>query len=321
MVEFVETTTPSEKRSILVTWKERKEVCIVGVPMDLGQGRRGVDMGPFALRYAGIKGRLEALGYRVTDLGNLDVPGPEQDEHAHEEGGLRHLETVARVNRKLAECCARVAREGAIPLGLGGDHSMAAGSVAGVRAVERIGLLWIDAHADFNTPATSPSSNLHGMPLGALVGQEPAALAPYLDENRLAPEDVVILGLRSLDREERGLLREKKVRAFSMREIDAHGIATVMHQVLEHFTWRGVDRLHVSFDSDSLDPLIAPGVGTPVPGGLSYREAHLIMEMLSDDNRVGSLDVVEINPILDDRNHTADLCVELVASLLGQSIL
>jgi arginase len=198
---------------------------------------------------------------------------------------------------------------------------MAAGSVAGVRAAGHIGLLWIDAHADFNTPATSPSSNLHGMPLGALVGQEPAALAPYLDDGRLAPEDVVILGLRSLDREERGLLREKKVRVFSMSEIDAHGIATVMHQVLDHFTWRGLDRLHISFDSDSLDPLIAPGVGTPVPGGLSYREAHLIMEMLADDGRVGSLDIVEINPILDDRNHTADLCVALVASLLGQRIL
>jgi arginase len=304
-----------------MTWKDRKEVCIVGVPMDLGQGRRGVDMGPFALRYAGLEGRLEALGYRVTDLGNLDVPGPEEDERTHGEGGLRHLETVTRVNRELAECCARVAREGSIPLALGGDHSMSAGSVAGVRAVERIGLLWIDAHADFNTPATSPSSNLHGMPLGALVGQEPAALAPYLDEGRIAPEDVVILGLRSLDREERELLREKKVRVFSMREIDAHGIAVIMHQVLEHFTWRGLDRLHVSFDSDSLDPLIAPGVGTPVPGGLSYREAHLIMEILADDNRVGSLDVVEINPILDNRNQTADLCVELVASLLGQSIL
>lgn len=303
-----------------MTWKENNEVCIVGVPMDLGQNRRGVDMGPFALRYAGLEARLEELGYRVADLGNLEVPGPEQDERTGE-GRLRHLDTVARVNRTLAECCARVVRAGAIPLALGGDHSVAAGSVAGVRAVDRIGLLWIDAHADFNTPVTSPSNNLHGMPLGALVGQEPAALAPYLDDGRLAPEDVVILGLRSLDREERGLLREKKVRVFSMREIDAHGIATVMHQVLEHFTWRGLDRLHVSFDSDSLDPVIAPGVGTPVPGGLSYREAHLIMEMLADDGRVGSLDVVEINPILDDRNQTGDLCVELVASLLGQSIL
>lgn len=302
-------------------WKESKEICIVGAPMDLGQGRRGVDMGPFALRYAGLEKRLEALGYGVTDLGNLDVPGPEEDERVGEEGGLRHLETVARVNRALAECCARVAKEGAIPIALGGDHSVAAGSVAGVRAAGRIGLLWIDAHADFNTPATSPSSNLHGMPLGALMGQEPATLAPYLDEGRLTPEDVVILGLRSLDSGERDLLREKKVRAFSMREIDAHGIATVMQQVLAHFTWRGLNRLHVSFDSDSLDPVIAPGVGTPVPGGLSYREAHLIMEMLADDGRVGSLDVVEINPILDDRNHTADLCVELVASLLGQSIL
>jgi arginase len=299
---------------------QQRQIHIIGVPMDLGQGRRGVDMGPFALRYAGVEGRLEGLGYGVTDLGNLEVPGPEQDEDKGEQG-LRHLSVVARVNRTLAERCAEVVRAGAIPLTLGGDHSVAAGSVAGVRAAGHMGLLWIDAHADFNTPATSLSNNLHGMPLGALIGQEPAALAPYLNEGRLAPEDVVILGLRSIDPGERKLLRQQKIRAFSMREIDERGIANVVRQVLDHFNWRRVDRLHVSFDPDSLDPTLAPGVGTPVPGGLSYREAHLAMEMLADDGRVGSVDVVEINPILDDRNHTADLCVELLASLLGQSIL
>ncbi len=302
------------------TFQTSHEVQIIGVPMDLGQGRRGVDMGPFALRYAGLESRLEALGYVVTDLGNLDVPGPEQQQEA-DGGGLRHLASVSQVNRRLAERCAAVVAAGGIPLTLGGDHSVAAGSVAGVRSAAGMGLLWIDAHADFNTPATSPSSNLHGMPLGALLGGEPAALAPYLGEARLAAEDVVIIGLRSVDRQERELLRQKKVKIFTMREIDERGIAAVMRQVLDHFTWRNLDRLHVSFDPDSLDPTIAPGVGTPVPGGFSYREAHLIMEMLADDSRVGSVDIVEINPILDDRNHTADICVELVASLLGQSIL
>ncbi len=298
-----------------------QKIQIIGVPMDMGQGRRGVDMGPFALRYAELERRLERLGYEVTDLGNLDVPVPEEDERSPDPNGLRHLAAVARVNRTLAECCRAALKDGAMPLTLGGDHSLAAGSVAGVCAVGRVGLLWIDAHADFNTPTTSPSLNLHGMPLGTLLGQEPLALAPYLNHNRLAAEDVVILGLRSLDADERTLLGHRQVRVFSMREIDEQGMAAIMRQVLDHFSARGLDRLHVSFDADSLDPAIAPGVGTPVPGGLSYREAHLIMEMLADDGRVGSVDIVEINPILDDRNHTADLCVALMASLLGQSIL
>ncbi|MCB0114093.1 MAG: arginase [Caldilineaceae bacterium] len=298
-----------------------RTIQIVGAPMDLGQGRRGVDMGPFALRYAELERRLEALGYAVTDLGNLDVPGPEEDETPPDAQGLRHLGAVARVNRQLAECCRDAVTAGAIPLALGGDHSMAAGSVAGVRAAGRVGVLWVDAHADFNTPQTSPSRNLHGMPLGALLGQEPAALAPYLTEERLAVEDVIILGLRSVDGGERELLRRRGVTVFSMRDIDEQGIAAVMRRVLDHFTRHNLERLHISFDADSLDPAIAPGVGTPVPGGLSYREAHLIMELLADDGRVGSMDIVEINPILDDRNHTADLCVALAASLLGQSIL
>lgn len=297
-----------------------QDIQLIGVPMDLGQDRRGVDMGPYALRYAGLAKRLKTLGYQVTDRGNLNVPGPEE-ESSEDMAGLRHLALVSRVNRQLAEHCAAVVRAGAMPLTLGGDHSVAAGSVAGVRSTGRIGLLWIDAHADFNTPATSPSSNLHGMPLGAIVGQEPAALAPYLDEGRLEPEDVVILGLRSVDPGERMLLRRQKIRVFTMREIDELGMANVMGKVLEHFNQRHIERLHVSFDPDALDPVIAPGVGTPVPGGLFYREAHLAMEILADDGRIGSIDIVEINPILDDRNQTASICVDLLASLLGQSIL
>ncbi len=297
-----------------------KEVRIIGVPMDLGQGRRGVDMGPSALRYAGLAERLTRLGYRVTDWGNLDVPVPEE-EQSDIPSGLRHLPVVSRLNGQLAACCAQAIAEGALPLTLGGDHSVAAGSIAGVRASGRVGVLWVDAHADFNTPDSSPSKNLHGMPLGALLGQEPAELAPYLGDGRVEPQDVVIVGLRSVDAEERALLSQQGVKVFTMRDLDERGIAEVTRQMLDHFSQRGLERLHLSFDPDSLDPVIASGVGTPVPGGLTYREAHLLMELLADDGRVVSADIVEINPILDTRNHTANLSVELIASLLGQSIL
>jgi arginase len=297
----------------------KKEIRIIGVPMDLGQGRRGVDMGPYALRYAELEKRLESLGHQVIDGGNLPVPVPE--EVVEDSPELPRLATVSKVNRALADFCANTIRENGFPIVLGGDHSIAAGSVAGVRASGKVGVLWIDAHADFNTPATSPSKNLHGMPLGALVGQEPAALAPYLTNEKVHPREVVLIGLRSVDNEERQLLLDQAVKAFTMRDVDELGIAEVTRQTLNHFTRRGIERIHVSFDPDVLDPAIAPGVGTPVPGGLTYREAHLLMELLADDERVVSLDVVEINPILDAHNGTAGLTVDLIASLLGQKIL
>ncbi|MGH2544820.1 MAG: arginase [Ardenticatenaceae bacterium] len=295
-------------------------VHVLGVPMDLGQSRRGVDMGPFALRYAGLASRLERLGYQVVDKGNLDVPLPEE-EGSSISSGLRHLPVVAHVNRQLAERCVASIGEGAIPLTLGGDHSIAAGTIAGICSSARAGVLWVDAHADINNPDTSPSKNLHGMPFGALLGQSPRELAPFGGAGRLDARDAIILGLRSVDPEERSLLRAHGVRVYTMRDVDELGIAEVTRQILNYCMQRGLERLHVSFDLDVLDPTIAPGVGTPVPGGLSYREAHLVMEMLADDGRVGSVDVVEINPILDIHNQTADLAVELVASLLGQSIL
>lgn len=297
----------------------KKEIRIIGVPMDLGQGRRGVDMGPYALRYAELEKRLESLGHQVVDSGNLPVPVPEEVIEVAAE--LPRLATVSQVNRTLADFCANTMAENGFPIVLGGDHSIAAGSVAGVRASGKVGVLWIDAHADFNTPDTSPSKNLHGMPLGALVGQEPAALAPYLNDEKVHPREVVLIGLRSVDSEERQLLLERAVKVFTMRDVDELGIAEVTRQALNHFTRRGIDRIHVSFDPDVLDPAIAPGVGTPVPGGLTYREAHLLMELLADDERVVSLDVVEINPILDAHNGTAGLTVDLIASLLGQKIL
>lgn len=288
--------------------------------MDLGQGRRGVDMGPSAVRCAGLNARLAALGLEVHDQGNLDVPVPEEARSALP-GGMKHLPVVSSVNRDLADCTERALQEGNIPLALGGDHSIAAGSIAGVRRRGRVGILWIDAHGDFNTPETSPGGNLHGMPLAALLGQEPQAMVTWRGSGRIRPQEVVLLGVRSLDHGERRALVEHGPEVYTMRDVDELGIAEVTRQALTHFSRLGLSRLHVSLDLDVLDPTIAPGVGTPVPGGLSYREAHLLMELLSDDKRVGSLDIVEINPILDIRNGTAELAVELAASLLGQTII
>ncbi|HBY95241.1 MAG: arginase [Ardenticatenaceae bacterium] len=297
-----------------------RAISINGVPMDLGQGRRGVDMGPGAIRYAGLNARLAGLGFDVNDKGNLDVPVPEEQQSAIT-GGTKYLSEVSTVNRELADRTAQTLQEGAIPITLGGDHSIAAGSIVGVRRQERVGVLWIDAHGDFNTPESSPSGNLHGMPLAALLGREPQVMAPWEGSERLRPQEVVLVGIRSLDRDERRALVEYGPKVYTMRDVDELGIAEVTRRALCHFSRLGLPRLHVSLDLDVLDPSIAPGVGTPVPGGLSYREAHLLMEILSDDERVGSLDVVEINPILDVRNGTAELAVELVASLLGQSII
>jgi len=314
----------------------RRPVRILGVPMDLGQGRRGVDMGPSAVRYAGLQARLEGLGYQVEDGGNIIVPVPEEV-RAVGPGGMRHLEAVAETCERVFQAVRETVADGRFPIILGGDHSIAMGTIAGViAAAGPTGVLWIDAHGDFNTPETSPSGNIHGMPLAHLVGRGHPRLIriggpePKLRPEQVVligvrsldpeePEQVVLIGVRSLDPEERRAMAESGMLIFTMREIDELGIATVVRQALTRL--KAWPRLHVSLDLDVLDPQVAPGVGTPVPGGLTYREAHLMMEILADSGRVGSVDVVEINPILDERNRTAELAVELLASLLGQQIL
>lgn len=298
----------------------RRPIRIIGVPMDLGQSRRGVDMGPSAVRYAGLQARLEGLGYPVEDRGNIAVPVPEEVRAAGP-GGMRHLEAVAEACERVFEAVREAVTADRFPIILGGDHSIAMGSIAGVvAAAGPIGVLWIDAHGDFNTPETSPSGNIHGMPLAHLVGRgHPRLIRIGGPEPTLRPEQVVLVGVRSLDPEERQALAGSGALVFTMREIDELGIATVVRQALTRL--KAWPRLHVSLDLDVLDPQVAPGVGTPVPGGLTYREAHLMMELLADSGRVGSVDVVEINPILDERNRTAELAVELLASLLGQQIL
>lgn len=289
-----------------------RRIGVLGVPMDLGAGRRGVDMGPSALRYARLKDGLEALGYRVTDLGDLDVPVAET---LPQGGGLRYLEAIRKVALALEEKVEGLP-EDTFPIVLGGDHSLAMGSVAGVAARGRVGVVWVDAHGDFNTPETSPSGNIHGMPLAVLAGLGHPQLVEAF--RSLEPGQIVLIGVRSLDPGERRLLKELGVRAYTMHEVDRLGIARIAEETLAYL---GDLPLHVSLDADVLDPALAPGVGTPVPGGLTYREAHLLMELLAESGRVKSLDLVEVNPILDERNRTAEMMVGLALSLLGKRIL
>ena len=286
--------------------------------MDLGQDRRGVDMGPSAIRYARLEAALADLGHKVTDLGNAGVPIPEL---VAKEEEVKHLAAVRSVCEEVSERAAAIFSEGLFPIFLGGDHSIAIGTVSGVAGSGgRTGVIWVDAHADFNTPATSPSGNIHGMPLAALTGRgHPDLVGIGGPGASVNAEDVVIVGLRSVDFEEKNLLREAGVKVYTMKEIDAYGAARVVRSAIEDLSH--VDRVHLSLDLDVVDPEVAPGVGTPVRGGLTYREAHLLMELVNEAGIVSSLDVVEVNPILDVRNGTATLAVELVESLMGRTII
>lgn len=295
-----------------------KRVAILGVPMDLGAGRRGVDMGPSALRLARLERELRKLGLATSDLGNIDVPvaeaaGGDPGDRAHFVSAI--AETCRQAYRRLREL-----PDTYLPLTLGGDHSISMATVAGAAGAGRTGVVWVDAHADLNTPDTSPSQNIHGMPLAHLLGLgDPTLLDIWGGGAVIRPEDVVYVGLRSVDPGERALIHELGIRAFTMTDVDRLGVAAVAAAALAHRA--GVARLHVSFDADALDPHLAPGVGTPVQGGLTYREAHLLMELLAESGLVTSVDLVEVNPILDVQNRTARLMVELAASLLGKRIL
>jgi arginase len=294
-----------------------KIIDIIGVPIDLGQSRRGVDMGPSALRYANLDDRLRRLSYTVEDHGNLNLPVRDM---LPPTGGLDFLPAVVQAGEAVYQSGRAAIAEGRLPLFLGGDHSIAVGTIGGVTADGLSGLVWVDAHGDFNTPQTSPTGNLHGMPLAALMGLgAPELVNLGRPGPKLTHPDVILIGVRDLDPDEKILLKESRLKIYTMREIDARGIAAVANEAMQRLSH--CPRLHISLDMDSLDPAEAPGVGTPVPGGLTYREAHLLMEIIADCSCVGSIDVVEINPILDQRNHTAKIAVELLTSLLGQSIL
>ncbi len=299
-------------------------IAIVGVPLDLGAGRRGVDMGPSALRVAGLNARLASLGYKVEDLGNVDTEQPESSPVGA--GHARYLAQIARANQRVMRIIERAASAGKLPLVLGGDHSVAVGTVSGVARAWRkrkqsLGLIWIDAHPDMNTPDTSPSGNVHGMPLACLLGMGPRELvrmggfAPKID-----PRKTVLAGIRDVDALEKPHVRASGVRAFTMRDLDERGLRAVIQDAIA-IAGDGTAGFHVSLDMDAVDPREAPGVGTPVRGGMTYREAHLAMELICDSGRMRSMEVVEVNPVFDEGNRTAALAVELVMSAFGKAIL
>jgi arginase len=301
-----------------------RPVHIIGVSLDLGGNRRGVDMGPSAFRIAGLGERLTALGIPVVDAGDLVAPIPEVK--AFGDPSKKYIREIARVCERLYKTSLAVLEKGGIPLVLGGDHSLGAGSVAATadflrRENKPLGLIWVDAHGDMNTPGTSSSGNVHGMPLAALLGPEPAELSRIGGFSpKVTPDRTVLIGIRNLDDREKERIRESGVRVFTMKDIDRAGIAATVEQALA-IAGKDAGGIHVSFDLDVCDPSIAPGVGTPVKGGFNYREAHMFMEMVADSGLLRALDLVEVNPILDDRNMTAILGSELASSALGQKIL
>ena len=301
-----------------------QKIRIIGVPMDLGQSRRGVDMGPSALRVAGLQSRLKQLGHTVEDIGNVAVKQPEEQPYG--EKRAKYLNEIAETCRGLAEMTEQTLAEGFLPLVLGGDHSIAIGSCSGVsdffrKQSKKIGYLWLDAHGDMNTPESSPSGNVHGMPLAALIGYGAPELVELLGyKPKVEPRNVAIVGVRDLDAKERRLVKDSGVHAFTMRDIDERGMREVMSEALR-FAMDDTDGVAVSLDMDVIDPSDAPGVGTPVRGGVTYREAHLAMEMIADSEAMVSLEIVEINPVIDLHNTTALLGVEMVLSATGKKIL
>lgn len=303
-----------------MTNMENKYVSIIGVPCDYGQQRRGVDMGPSAIRYAGLQSRLMILGYDVVDEGNIQVMDGNRTEQVDEK--LLNLEEVVSVNTALAEKVEAVIQKQRTPLVLGGDHSIAIGTLAGLSTkYKNMGIIWFDAHADLNTPETTPSGNIHGMPLATSLGLGHERLTSILHaEPKIKQENIVIIGGRSIDEGERVLIKERGIKIYTMHEIDRLGMTHVMEETMKYFRARKIDGLHLSLDLDALDPLYTPGVGTPVLGGISYRESHLAMEMIQESGLLTSAEFVEVNPILDERNKTADVAVALIGSLFGETL-
>jgi arginase len=303
----------------------KQPLAVIGVPLDLGAGRRGVDMGPSALRLAGLKKELAALGCDVSDFGNLVVT---EAESIREPGAANahYLKEISRACERLAGLVILALAQGLKPVIVGGDHSISAGSVAGVSSHfkskgQNIGLIWMDAHADMNTPQSTPSGNVHGMPLACTTGFGPPELVQLMEfAPKVNPANVALIGIRDVDLEERRNVRDIGVKAYTMRDIDERGLRAVMEEAIGHVT-KDTTGFHLSLDMDFLDPQYAPGVGTAVPGGATYREAHLAMEMLSDTGKMLSMDVVEVNPVIDEANRTAKLAVELVLSAMGRKIL
>ena len=302
-----------------------RKIRVIGVPLDLGQTRRGVDMGCSALRVAGLEARLEELGHKVEDAGNIAVTIAETKSSfgaAH----AKYLKEITQTCTKEAELVVKTLEAGKVPLVIGGDHSIAVGTVSGVsefyrRQGQAVGLLWIDAHSDINTPESSPSGNVHGMPLAAIMALWPSELSNIFGFSpKVRPENCVLIGVRDIDAVEKENIRRAGIEVFTMRDIDERGMRAVMEETLR-MAGRGTSGYHVSLDMDWIDPEDAPGVGTPVRGGATYREAHLAMEIIADPGRMASFEIVEVNPVIDEHNRTADLAVELALSAFGKKIL
>jgi len=302
----------------------KQNVSIIGFPMDLGADRRGVDMGPSALRIAGLQTKLESLGYKVIDNGDIKIEIMERQKIKYPK--LKYLDEIIKTSKLLADKVVKVLEKGDFPLCIGGDHSMALGTISGIASYckkrnYKLGVIWIDAHSDMNTDETSPSGNIHGMPLASLLGLGCDELVNILEFSpKLNPENCALIGIRSIDEAEKVNIKKLGIPIYTMNDIDKLGIHRIIAKVLKQFREK-VDHIHISFDVDSVDPSVAPGVGTPVPGGLSYREAHLLMETIAECGCMSSLEVAELNPILDLKNQSADFTSELIASSMGQRIL
>jgi arginase len=295
----------------------KKNIRIIGIPLDLGQTHRGVNMGPSAVRYAGLSNRLRELGYTVNDIGNIQFPIRET---LFEKGKEFILPALIKANESIYVEAKKAIQNNTLPIFLGGDHSIAIGTIGGITDNTQKGIIWIDAHGDFNTPETSKSGNIHGMPLATLLGKGYNELVNLGRKGaKIIPKNVVLIGLRDIDPKEKEIIKSSGVTFFTMRDIDEQGISNVMYQTLKKLSH--IEEIHVSLDMDSIDPMICPGVGTPVKGGLTYREAHLAMEIIADSKKLSSVDIVEINPMLDIHNKTAEIAVELIVSLMGKSII
>lgn len=302
----------------------KENISIIGFPIDLGSGRRGVDMGPSALRIAGLQKKLKNLGYKVNDTGDVKIEIMERQKIGNPK--LRHIDEILKTSGTLAAKVELALNKNNFPLCIGGDHSMALGTIAGISSYcnknnLKLGVIWIDAHTDMNTDKTTPSGNIHGMPLAASLGLGNKKLVNFHGFSpKLHADNCAIIGIRSIDEEEKKNIKKLKIPVYTMTEIDKMGIYRIINKILKQFG-KTVDHIHVSFDVDSVDPTVAPGVGTPVPGGLSYREAHLLMESIAECGCMSSLEVAEINPILDHQNKSAIFTAELIASSMGQRIL
>ncbi|MGZ4836863.1 MAG: arginase [Terriglobales bacterium] len=325
MPDGTTTHTTAAPGPIMAPGMPTKKIRVIGVPLDLGQTRRGVDMGCSAVRVAGLEARLEALGHKVEDAGNIGVTIAET-KASFGHPNAKYLKEITQTCTKEAELVVKTLEAGKVPLVIGGDHSIAVGTVSGVsefyrRQNQAVGLLWIDAHSDINTPDSSPSGNVHGMPLAAIMGLWTSELANIFGFSpKVRPENCVLIGVRDIDAIEKENIRRAGIEVFTMRDIDERGMRTVMEEALR-MAGRGTAGYHVSLDMDWIDPEDAPGVGTPVRGGATYREAHLAMEIIADHGRMLSFEIVEVNPVIDEHNRTADLAVELALSAFGKKIL